>query len=64
MAKRIRTVEYEPGWGWIARHPKSGEEVWPDFRWASRSVARAVVNQALLSAPNIHEQNGNTNGQG
>lgn len=40
--KRVKRVEYERGWGWIARR-KDGTEVWPDFRWSSRSVARAVV---------------------
>lgn len=45
---RVRTVEHEPGWGWIARNPYTGEEIWPDFRWASRSVARDVVRQARM----------------
>ena len=41
---RIRTVEYEPGWGWIARCPKTGIEIMEEgFRWNSRSVARSVV---------------------
>lgn len=43
---RVRTVEYEPGWGWIARNPATGEEVLPNFRWRTRSVARDVVWQA------------------
>lgn len=43
---RIRTVEYDHGWGWIARNPYTGQEVLPDFRWTSRSVARAVVWEA------------------
>lgn len=42
---RIRTVEYDPGWGWIARDPKTGAEILPNFRWTSRSVARDVVDQ-------------------
>ena len=45
---RVRTVEYEPGFGWIARDP-NGHEVWPDFRWASRSVARDVARQAKMA---------------
>ena len=44
---RVRAVEYEPGWGWIARDP-DGNEVLPDFRWASRSVARDVAYTARL----------------
>jgi hypothetical protein len=46
---RVKTVEYDPGYGWIARCPWTGKEYpWPDdgFRWSSRSVARAVVNEA------------------
>lgn len=46
---RIRTVEYVPGWGWIARNPWTGKEVIEDFVWVSRSVARAVVDSARLS---------------
>lgn len=45
MAKRVRTVEREPGWGWIARDP-AGYEVTPDFRWASREIARGVAREA------------------
>lgn len=41
---RVRTIEREPGWGWIARDPRTGVEVLPDFRWASRSAARDVVD--------------------
>ena len=41
---RIRTVEYEPGWGWIARDPMTGKEVIDDFRWRSRAIARQVVS--------------------
>ena len=41
---RIRTVEYEPGWGWIARDPRTGKEVIHDFRWSSRAIARQVVS--------------------
>jgi hypothetical protein len=51
MTKRVRTVEYEPGWGWIARNPWTGEECWPDFVWASRSVARAVVDDYRRAGP-------------
>ena len=42
---RVKSVEYDPGWGWIARDPL-GAEVVPDFRWASRWVARAVAIEA------------------
>lgn len=47
MNKRIRTVEFVPGWisGWIARNPQTGEEIWPGWLWATRSIARAVVNE-------------------
>lgn len=45
---RVKTVEYDRGWGWIARHPVTGEEIIPKFRWASRDVARAVVWEARL----------------
>lgn len=44
--RRVRTVEHEVGWGWIARNPDTGSEIWPGFRWASRSVARDVVREA------------------
>ena len=40
----MRTVEYEPGWGWIARNP-DGTEAVPNFRWASRSIARSVAKE-------------------
>lgn len=43
---RIRTVERVPGWGWIARCPFSGLELFePGFVWNSRSVARDVVEE-------------------
>lgn len=45
---RVRTVEFDHGWGWIARNPFTGEEIWPGFRWASRSVARTVVAECRL----------------
>lgn len=47
---RVRTVEHDPGHGWIARDPATGLEVLPGFRWASRSVARAVVTEARAPA--------------
>lgn len=49
MSKRIRTVEHDPGYGWIARDPRTGNAI-PDedFRWNSRSVARTVVLEAKL----------------
>lgn len=54
--KRVRTVEYEPGWGWIARDPATGEEIIPNFRWASRSVARTVVLETKLLSPTQSEE--------
>lgn len=47
--KRVRTVEREAGWGWIARNP-DGSEVIPGFRWSSRCVARAVALDARIAA--------------
>jgi hypothetical protein len=40
--KRVLSVEYESGWGWIARGP-DGREVLPEFRWRTRSAARDVA---------------------
>ena len=38
--KRIRTVEYEPCEGWIARSPFDGRELGgKGFRWNSRDAA-------------------------
>ncbi len=51
VGRRVRTVEYDPGRGWIARDPSTGLEVIENFRWTSRSVARAVVRDARLFAP-------------
>lgn len=49
----MKTVEYEPYEGWIARCPHSGFEIpEPGFRWNSRSVARAVVQEARILGPN------------
>ena len=48
MAKRIRTVEYDPGWGWVARDPQ-GREVIPDFYWSSHAIARDVARDAAKS---------------
>ncbi|WP_149344770.1 hypothetical protein [Neorhizobium sp. P12A] len=45
---RIKTVEYEEGFGWIARHPVTGEEIIPEFRWASRAIARTVVLESRM----------------
>lgn len=54
---RVRTVEYDKGWGWIARSPFTGEEIIQDFRWASREVARTVVleTRLLAAAPSVKE---------
>lgn len=46
--RRVKTVEYDPGYGWIARHPRTGDEIIAGFRWASRAVARTVVLEAKL----------------
>lgn len=46
---RVKTVEYDPGWGWIARDPATGKDVLEDFVWRTRSVARSVVDQARRS---------------
>ena len=54
---RVRTVEHESGWGWIAREPNTGAEVLPGFRWASRSVARDVVQEARQRAQCKSETN-------
>lgn len=49
---RFRTVEYEPGWGWVARDPWSGFDIMvPGFCWKSRSVARAVVYESRVLGP-------------
>lgn len=51
--QKIRTVEYLPGWGWIARCPFSGFDIFePGFVWNSRSVARAVVAEARMLGRN------------
>lgn len=48
MSKRVRRVEYDPPWGWVARK-RDGTEIGPGgeqgFRWTSRSVARCVVQE-------------------
>lgn len=51
--ERIRTVEYDPGCGWIARSPWTGKEILEKgWRWNSRSVARTVVlEDRLLNKP-------------
>lgn len=47
---RPRTVEYDPGWGWIARDPATGNEILPDHRWPSRKVAHDVVAATRMRA--------------
>lgn len=50
---RFRTVEFEPGWGWVARDPWSGFDIMePGFCWNSRYVARTVVDEARVLGPN------------
>ncbi len=51
--KRVKRVEYDPGWGWIARN-KDGTEIMPGFCWASRSVARTVVAETDMLARGRH----------
>lgn len=47
--KRIKTVEHEPGEGWIARNPWTGQEILETgWRWNSRAVARTVVAECRL----------------
>jgi hypothetical protein len=54
---RIRAVEHEAGWGWIARSPWTGKEIVEGFRWRTRDVARTVVEEdRLLNAPKGGEQ--------
>ncbi len=56
---RIRTVEYDPGWGWIARDPSTGKEILHDHRWPSRAMARSVVQQQrTLAAQRAQAQKG------
>jgi hypothetical protein len=43
LQKRVRTVERDSGWGWIARNPYTGREIIENHRWPSRSIARGVV---------------------
>jgi hypothetical protein len=44
--RRVRSVEWEAGRGWIARNPTTGAEICPGIRWASRALARAAVHEA------------------
>lgn len=49
---RFATVEYEPGWGWVARDPWTGFDIMePGFVWNSRYVARTVVDEARVLGP-------------
>ncbi len=49
MTPRIRTVEYDPGEGWIARSPYDGRQLGGDgFVWRTRDVARTVVDEERL----------------
>ena len=53
---RVRTIEHDPGWGWIARNPFTGKAIFnDDWRWVSRSVARAVVTEARMFPPKKKE---------
>ena len=50
--RRVRTVEHDAGFGWIARSSRTDEEVLPGFRWTSRAIARTVVlEDKLFAAP-------------
>lgn len=63
---RPRTVEHEPGCGWIARCPATGRELGGvGFRWRTRSVARTVVDEErllpeYLNAGRAHLSSGRT----
>lgn len=47
--KRIRTVEYVKGEGWLARSPYDGRQLGGDgFVWRTRDVARTVVDECKL----------------
>lgn len=57
----VKTVEHDPGFGWIARNPFTGEEILTKFRWASRGVARAVVYECRVMREhraNVQPSNG------
>lgn len=49
----VRRVEHDPGVGWIARDKFGVEYLEPGFRWNSRSVAWAVVNDDRLYGGDI-----------
>lgn len=47
--KLIRTVEYIPGEGWIARSPYDGRQLGGEgFVWRTRYVARTVVDESRI----------------
>lgn len=51
-SKRIRTVEYDDRWGWIARSPFDGHQLGGDgFYWRTRDVARTVVGEERMFGP-------------
>lgn len=59
---RFRLVEKDPGGGWIARHPLTGEPFFDkDWRWNSRSVARDVVD-SLRRFPESKTEGGESHG--
>lgn len=43
VREKWTTIEYDPGWGWIARNPYGN-----GFRWRTRDIARAVVDESRL----------------
>lgn len=47
----MRRIEYDPGWGWIARDQCGGEIGGKGFRWNSRAVARTVALETDMFGP-------------
>lgn len=48
----MKRVEYDPGWGWIARD-RNGKAIFDEnWRWNSRSVARSVCKESDFLAAN------------
>lgn len=47
----VRRVEYDPGWGWIARDQLGNEIMEDGFRWRTRSVAWSVALEADIYGP-------------
>ena len=46
---RTRTIEYDPGEGWVARSPYDGRQLGGEgFVWRTRDVARTVVDECRM----------------